>query len=158
VLFVATATAGDEEMRRRITEHRESRPAAWGLLEVTSRVGSQISQKIGGAKVVVLDCVTLLVSNILSQSESEGETLNGNTEIEERLQAEIGDLADCIKKTDASFILVSNEVGMGLVPASHLGRSYRDRLGRVNQELAKLADEVYVMLAGLPVRIKPPAY
>ncbi len=152
---MATAEAGDEEMRHRIKEHQRARPPDWSTLEVTTHVGRQISQRIGRAQVVIVDCITLLVSNIFSQhSEQAGQPIDASL-IEQRLVAEINELVECIKHTNASFIMVTNEVGTGLVPANHLGRLYRDLLGTANQMLARAADEVYLMVAGLPVPIKP---
>jgi adenosylcobinamide kinase/adenosylcobinamide-phosphate guanylyltransferase len=155
VLFVATAEAGDEEMSQRIKEHRKKRPATWRTLEVGSHVGRRIKQEIGEAQVVVVDCVTLLVSNISSQYD--GQTLEGVKEsvLEKQVVAEINELAECVKNIDASFVIVSNEVGLGLVPTSRVGRLYRDLLGKANQILAQCADEVYLMVAGLPLKIKP---
>jgi adenosylcobinamide kinase/adenosylcobinamide-phosphate guanylyltransferase len=151
VLFVATAAAGDEEMLQRIEEHRRKRPPAWKTLEVTTEVGKNITQKIGGARVVIVDCITLLASNILSQhSEPIKVPL-----IEKRLTAEIDGLIECTQKLDASFIIVTNEVGLGVVPTSRLGRLYRDLLAGANQKLAEAADEVYLMVAGLAVPLKP---
>ena len=151
VLFVATAEAGDEEMRQRIEEHQRGRPADWSTLEVTTSIGSHIRQKIGGARVVVVDCITLLVNNIFSQY---GEQIDAPL-IEERLIAEINELVECINQVNSSFVIVTNEVGLGLVPANEVGRLYRDLLGRANQILAQRADEVYLMVASLPVLIKP---
>jgi adenosylcobinamide kinase/adenosylcobinamide-phosphate guanylyltransferase len=154
VLFVATAVAGDEEMRQRIEEHQRKRSAAWRTLEVTTQVSRQILEKIGGAQVVIVDCITLLVNNIFSQYSDQGEQIDVPL-IKKRLISEIGELIECIKRVDASFIIVTNEVGLGLVPANRLGRLYRDSLARANQMLAQAADEVYMMVAGLPVPIKP---
>jgi adenosylcobinamide kinase/adenosylcobinamide-phosphate guanylyltransferase len=151
VLFVATATGGDEEMLQRIEEHRRKRPPAWKTLEVTTEVGKNITQKIGETKVVIVDCITLLASNILSQ---QGEPVKVPL-IEKRLSAEIDGLIECTQKLDASFIIVTNEVGLGVVPASRLGRLYRDLLAGANQKLAEAADEVYLMVAGLAVPLKP---
>lgn len=155
VLFVATATAGDEEMQRRIEEHRRARPASWSTLEVTTHIGSQISQKIGTAQVVIVDCITLLVSNIMGQHVDQSSEQIDAPLIEEKVNREISELVGCIHRVDASFIMVTNEVGTGLVPASQMGRLYRDLLGRANQLLAQQADEVYLMVAGLPLRLKP---
>lgn len=158
VLFVATAEAGDEEMRQRIEEHQRARPAAWSTLEVTTHVGNQVLQKIGGAQVVIVDCITLLVSNILGQyADQTGEHVDASL-VEKEVIGEIGELIECTNRLDASFIMVTNEVGMGLVPANKMGRLYRDLLGKANQLLAKQADEVYLMVAGLPVPIKPARY
>jgi adenosylcobinamide kinase/adenosylcobinamide-phosphate guanylyltransferase len=155
VLFVATAEAGDEEMRQRIEEHKRRRPAAWGTLEVTTQVGSQILEKIGDAQVVIVDCITLLVNNIFSQcNDQTGKQIDAPL-IEKRLMTEVGELIECINRLDAGFIIVTNEVGLGLVPANRLGRLYRDLLARANRMLAQTADEVYLMVAGLPVPIKP---
>lgn len=154
VLFVATAEAGDEEMRQRIEEHQKARPFTWSTLEVTTRVGSQIIQKKDKAQTVIVDCITLLVNNICGQhSDPTGEPVDASL-IEKEVMAEIGDLVDCINQVNANFIIVTNEVGLGLVPASRMSRLYRDLLGRANQILAQHVDEIYLMVAGLPLRIK----
>jgi adenosylcobinamide kinase/adenosylcobinamide-phosphate guanylyltransferase len=154
VLFVATAVAGDEEMLKRINKHRRKRPPAWSTLEVTTEVGKNILQKIGGARVVIIDCITLLANNIFSQYSEQGGQIDAPL-IEKRLTAEIEELIECTKQLDASFIIVTNEVGLGVVPPTRLGRLYRDLLARANQKLAEAADEVYLMVAGLAVPIKP---
>ena len=158
VVFVATAEAGDEEMRQRIEEHRRTRPAAWSTLEVTTHVGNEILQKIGEAQVVIVDCITLLVSNIFSRyADQAGEHIDASL-VEKEVISEISKLVECINCLDASFIIVTNEVGTGLVPANKMGRLYRDLLGKANQLLAERADEVYLMVAGLAVPIKPAKY
>ncbi len=156
VLFVATAEAGDEEMRQRIEKHQQERPPTWSTLEAYIHVGSRITQKVGDAQIVIVDCVTLLVSNILQQySDPAGEQIDASL-AEKAIMAEIGELVDAIDRVQASFIIVTNEVGLGLVPPNKMGRLYRDILGKVNQMLAKHSDEVYLMVAGIPVLIKPP--
>ena len=156
VLFVATAEAGDEEMRRRIEKHQKERPADWTTLEATTHVGRQIIESSGMAQTIVIDCVTLLVNNILLEySDITGEQVD-ETAAEKAVLSEVEELIATINKTRASFIIVSNEVGLGLVPPNKMGRVYRDLLGRANQLLASQADEVYWMVAGIPVRIKPP--
>jgi len=155
VLFVATAVAGDKEMQQRIEEHRKTRPATWSTLEVTTHIGNQIRQKIGKAQTVIVDCITLLVNNIFNQySDPAGELIDVPL-IEKEVMAEIDELVNCINQVNTSFIIVSNEVGLGLVPDNRIGRLYRDLLGRANQVLAQRADEIYLMAAGMPVRIKP---
>ncbi len=151
---MATAVAGDEEMLKRIDKHRRKRPPAWNTLEVTTEVGKNILQKIGGARVVIVDCITLLANNIFSQYSEQGEPIDAPL-IEKRLTAEIEELIECTNHVDASFIIVTNEVGLGVVPPTRLGRLYRDLLARANQRLAEAADEVYLMVAGLAVPIKP---
>jgi len=155
VLFVATAEAGDEEMRYRIEAHRRARPSTWDTLEATRHLGTRILEKAGGTQVVIVDCITLLVSNIFGRFTGEtGEQLDARL-IEEELTGEIVELVECINRLDVTFIIVTNEVGMGLVPANKMGRLYRDLLGKANQLLAEKADEVYLMVAGLPVLVKP---
>jgi adenosylcobinamide kinase/adenosylcobinamide-phosphate guanylyltransferase len=152
VLFVATAEAGDEEMRQRIEKHKRRRPAAWKTLEVTANIGSHINQKVGAAGVVIVDCITLLVNNIFGQY---GDQTKASL-IEKKVAEEIDKLIECIAQSSATFIIVTNELGLGLVPTGEMSRLYRDLLGEANQRLAKIADEVYLMVSGLPVQIKPP--
>ena len=152
VLFVATATAGDEEMKQRIEKHRRSRPAAWRTLEVTTHVGNQIADKVGGAQTVVVDCITLLLNNVFSQYYNEN---MDDALVEKEAISEIGELTDCFDHSEASFIIVTNEIGLGLVPADRLSRLYRDLLGKANQTLAQRVDEVYLLMAGIPLMMKP---
>ena len=154
VLFVATAEAGDEEMKLRIEKHKRERSATWSTLEATTHLGSHIEQKIGGNRVVVVDCITLLISNIFNQYSQQTDEQIDASLIEKEVTSEINELVECISRVDASFIIVTNEIGLGLVPADKLSRLYRDLLGRANQMLAEHADEVYLMVAGLPVPIK----
>lgn len=155
VLFVATATAGDEEMRQRIEEHRKARPATWSTLEATTHLGSQITNNIGKSQTVIIDCITLLINNILLQHRPNVDGQINARKAEKEVIAELGELVDCINKVNAGFIIVTNEVGLGLVPADSTSRLYRDLLGKANQILAKRVDEVYLMVAGIPLRIKP---
>ncbi|MFC1918850.1 bifunctional adenosylcobinamide kinase/adenosylcobinamide-phosphate guanylyltransferase [Chloroflexota bacterium] len=155
VLFVATAVAGDEEMQQRIEEHKRTRPASWSTLEVTRHIGNQIAGEIGTAQVVIIDCITLLVSNILVRYADRGREQIDASLMEEEVTSEIGELTECINRLDASFIIVTNEVGTGLVPTNKMGRLYRDVLGKANQLLAQQADEVHLMVSGLAVKIKP---
>lgn len=154
VLFVATAEAGDEEMKQRIEEHKRSRPKTWSTLEVTSHVGSHIQQRLSGAGVVVVDCITLLVNNIFNRfNDREDEHMYASL-LEEELMSEIGELLECINQVNASFIIVTNEIGLGVVPADRVSRIYRDLLGKANQMLAERADEVYLMVAGVALPVK----
>lgn len=147
ILFVATSEALDEEMQARIDEHKKARPESWRTLEIPTNVGKQIEKQIGDANVVIIDCLTLLVSNLL------GDELD-YLKAEKQVLAEINELITCIDKLDASFIIVSNEVGMGLVPKTKLGRIYRDILGKANQLIAQHANDVYFMVAGIPIKMK----
>jgi adenosylcobinamide kinase/adenosylcobinamide-phosphate guanylyltransferase len=154
VLFVATAEAGDEEMKQRIEEHKKARPSNWETLEATTQIGRQIPLNIGKAQTVIIDCITLLVNNIFQQHSQPGDADIDTALIEKEVMAEIKELVDCMERVAANFIVVTNEVGLGLVPANKAGRLYRDWLGRANQMLAQHADEVIMMVAGIPVKIK----
>ena len=148
VLFVATGEPLDEEMRARIDTHKKSRPAGWKTLEAPTNVARALRGKIGDAEVVIIDCITLLVSNLMGDE---------NTDVgiwEKKVVAEIKRLNALMKESKANFIIVSNEVGLGLVPTTPIGRAYRDILGMANQMLARNADEVYLMVAGIPVVLK----
>jgi adenosylcobinamide kinase/adenosylcobinamide-phosphate guanylyltransferase len=103
---------------------------------------------------VIVDCITLLVNNILGQSSYQTDRQIDVSHIESEVTNEINELIECINRVDTNFIMVTNEVGTGLVPVSSMGRLYRDLLGKANQILAEHADEVYLMVAGLPVMIK----
>lgn len=150
VLFVATAEAGDDEMKERIEAHKRSRPSGWSTLEVTTRIGQQISENIGNANIVIIDCITLLVNNIFEQQEGEIDA----DRLEKAVTAEIEELLECIERPDARFIIVTNEVGLGLVPPDKASRLYRDLLGKANQMLAVRAEKVYLMTAGITLTIK----
>ncbi|NLG50675.1 MAG: bifunctional adenosylcobinamide kinase/adenosylcobinamide-phosphate guanylyltransferase [Chloroflexi bacterium] len=150
VLFVATAEAGDEEMQARIADHRRSRPAGWRTVEAPRNVAQAIAPAIQDARVVLVDCITLLTSNVLLAG---GESPDAQ-QAERDVVQEIDALCALARHEAATFILVSNEVGLGLVPVYELGRLYRDVLGRANQILATQADQVVLLIAGLPVELK----
>jgi adenosylcobinamide kinase / adenosylcobinamide-phosphate guanylyltransferase len=154
VLFVATATAGDADMRNRIEKHKQDRPVDWSTLEAINHIGKEIEAAIDGEELVIIDCITLLVNNIFSKySEDQFETLEESV-LEKEINSEISELINSMRTVEASFILVSNEVGLGIVPDNRIGRLYRDLLGRANQMLAQSSDEVYLLVAGIPLRIK----
>ena len=152
VLYVATAEAGDEEMAQRIAVHRSSRPPSWVTLEAPGAVGERVRKQaaLTPPDLVLLDCITLLTSNvILSLSEAEM-AQQAQVEMEKELDA----LIRAYRALSIPWIIVSNEVGLDLVPPYPLGRLYRDLLGWVNQRLAAEADQVIFMIAGIPMVIK----
>lgn len=156
ILFVATAEPLDRDMRERIEKHRRERPQSWRTIETPMNLAAQIERNLGGASVVLIDCLTLLASNLLlGQERGFSPTLEiQGEEAETRLLKEIHDLARLMRSAPASFVIVSNEVGWGIVPENRLARIYRDILGRANQIIAEHADEVYLMVAGLPLKVK----
>jgi len=148
VLFIATATAGDDEMAERIRNHRASRPAGWQTLELSCDIGRNLASPV--APVVIVDCITLLISNILLAFPES--TLD--EEIMQKLKIEIDELIAAQAKLGGQWLIVSNEVGLGLVPPYPLGRVYRDALGWSNQALARAASRVILMVAGITMVIK----
>lgn len=150
VTFIATARAYDDEMSARIQKHQAERPADWQTLELPLRVTSAIPQI--QSDVVILDCVTLWVTNWMMQFVRDD--LVDEAPFMQAAQAETEDLLAAIRNTKQEWLIVSNEVGLGLVPPYQMGRVFRDGLGWVNQRLAKEADKVIFMVAGIPMTVK----
>ncbi len=140
VTFVATARATDAEMEERIRRHQAERPSSWQLVETPRDPAAALWA--AGTPVVVLDCVSVWVANVLVEED------------EAALEKELAALIRAIKELDKTLILVSNEVGMGVVPPTPLGRRYRDLLGVVNQRLARALDHVCLVVAGRPLVLK----
>jgi adenosylcobinamide kinase / adenosylcobinamide-phosphate guanylyltransferase len=143
VLYVATATVTDAEMAERISRHRAQRPPGWRTLEEPLRVAQRVEADPTPATTVLVEDLTLLLSNFMVGESTEGEA-------EGAAHAELAGLL----ALRANLVLVSNEVGMGIVPPYPLGRVFRDALGRLNQAAASACDEVYLLVAGLPLRLK----
>ena len=145
---MATAEAGDEEMKARIEAHREVRPAGWDTLEEPTDPAGALKPLLPSYDTVLLDCLTLWVSNLLLKDPDLASARKGILPEAERL-------LDLYRSAGASWIVVSNEVGLGVMPPTELGRVYADELGRVNRVVAAEADDVYFMAAGLPFKMKP---
>lgn len=155
VLFVATAEPGDPEMRARIERHRRERPPGWRLLEAPRDVARHLAEHLAGVDVFILDCVTLLVSNILLAGRSgPRRRWEPSANALARVREEIEGLLDVVRRHSVLALVVSNEVGLGVVPENRLARLYRDLLGMANQMLAGAAGEIYLLVAGIPVCIK----
>ncbi len=140
-LYLATAEAGDEEMAARIARHRAERGEGWTTLEEPLEVASALAAEARPGRVAVVDCLTLWLSNLMLAGREPGAAIAG-------LARAIGDLA-------GPAILVSNEVGLGIVPEHRLGREFRDWQGRANREIAEACDAAVFIAAGLPVQLKP---
>ncbi len=158
VIYLATAEARDDEMRARIARHQADRPATWMTLEAPiDPVSMLVSNPQADAGVVLLDCVTLWVANLLLASLPEMHENVAASQVEgasEQVYAAVDTLLTLYRQSAWSLILVSNEVGLGLVPPYPLGRVYRDVLGKVNARLASEADAVILLVAGLPLELK----
>lgn len=145
VAFIATARAGDEEMAKRILLHKKSRPEEWTTIEEPIDAASAINSA-RGHDVVILDCLTLLLSNLMFE--------NDNTNEPDDILNKIEEVAKTASSFEGTVMIVSNEVGMGIVPDNELARKFRDIAGKANQIIASAADGVYVCFSGIPVRIK----
>ena len=153
VTYIATAEPGDGEMRSRIEEHQRRRPAGWRTVEAPLDLPAAVSAALtdGGEGTVLVDCLTVYLSNLFFRMgpEAGGAVKAGDAEEEIERLALLGGAAD-----GGRLIIVSNEVGMGIVPDSALGRVFRDAAGRANQKLAAVAETVYLCVSGIAVKIK----
>jgi adenosylcobinamide kinase/adenosylcobinamide-phosphate guanylyltransferase len=152
VTYIATAKVSDPEMSERINKHRNSRPKDWQTIEAENGIVPAIEQANKNSDLIILDCLGAFVSSLLEREEISADIIS--PQIEERVEEGIGELIQILEEVKCEVIVVSNEVGQGLVPAYPLGRSFRDLLGLANQAMAERADEVYWMVAGIPVNIK----
>jgi adenosylcobinamide kinase/adenosylcobinamide-phosphate guanylyltransferase len=144
VVFVATAQITDDEMRTKIQQHKEDRPAEWLTVEEPLELPKALAEHDLECDTMIVDCLTIFAANLL---ETEGEN---DRAIELRVQA----LCEALQAVQCAVVLVSNEVGSGVVPPYPLGRRYRDLLGEINQRVARIADDVVLMVAGLPLALK----
>lgn len=143
IIFLATGVAKDEEMKKRIKEHKESRPDRWRTIEETKNISSILLDIQPPCELVIIDCLTFFVSNLLLEGVDE-----------ESILQEIKKIVDTILQVNYTIIVVSNEVGGGIVPDNELGRRFRDIIGLANQIMAKSAHEVYLIVSGMPVKLK----
>lgn len=157
VLYVATSIPFDEDMKDRVKKHQASRPDHWHTLEQYSGFKNLHEQAdFQDSQVILMDCVTLMVSNLLLKYEVDFDHVERTLidQMESEIVQEVEDFVQVCKTYKKELILVSNEVGLGIVPAYRLGSIFRDIAGRINQRLASGADEVYFLVSGIPMKIK----
>lgn len=152
VVYIATSRIADIEMQERIKLHQQSRPVEWRTYEKNYN----LKKAIGKEKNYLLDCITVLTSNIMFDISKDEKYIDYNLQnkIESTIIMEIKNLIDEINSKGYNLILVTNEVGDSIVPEHHVSRVFRDIQGRVNQQIALLSDEVYLVCCGIPVKIK----
>lgn len=155
-LFIATAQPLDAEMTERIKIHREERSPKWDTAEIPSKIGETLETKGAFYKVILIDCLTLWLFNV---SGGHAETLDGDDKVVQTIDMLMNGLHDIQKfpqrfENLSSIFIVSNEVGMGIVPGNRAARLFRDMAGQLNQKVAQIADEVYLMVSGLPLQVK----
>ncbi len=143
VAFIATCQALDKEMEKRIVLHRKTRPGSWQTFEEPREI-TRLLKRIGCKfDITIIDCLTLLVSNLLLKGLKENE-----------IERRVSQMFSVIKKNKGQAIIVSNEVGLSIVPQSPMARQFRDLAGRINQIAAGESDNVFFMVSGLPLKVK----
>ena len=143
-IYIATATVFDDEMEKRVTQHKKDRESyQWTTIEEPLALSHVLKQNASPDTIILVDCLTLWLNNLLADSDSN------------RQQKEVSDLLACLDDLQGEVIFVSNEVGMGIVPLGELTRQFVDEAGRLHQQLGQVVDTVILMVAGLPLFIKP---
>jgi adenosylcobinamide kinase/adenosylcobinamide-phosphate guanylyltransferase len=142
-LYLATCEVLDQEMAQRVENHKKMRGPEWQTVEEPLEVVEKVRRYGDEAEVVLLDCITLWLSNLLLKWDDDS-----------KVTGEVDRLIETLKKSQASFLIVSNEVGMGIVPADPLSRRFRDLSGTANQRIAEVADTLILMVSGLPIFLK----
>ena len=142
-LYLATCEALDEEMAQRIEHHKKMRGPEWQTIEESIAIVNEIREYGDKVEVILLDCITLWLSNLLMKWNSDS-----------RIMDEVNRFIDLIQQSQTSLIIVSNEVGMGIVPADPLSRRFRDLSGMINQRIAEVVDTVIYMVSGIPMFLK----
>jgi adenosylcobinamide kinase / adenosylcobinamide-phosphate guanylyltransferase len=154
--YIATAEALDEEMAKRIEQHKKQRGKEWDTIEEPLKIAEVMKKLSGNYSALVLDCMTLWLSNLFMNTQSKGL---------QTIESEIQELLDTLRQLKSpaagdpdsgfcSLYIVSNEVGMGIVPENETARKFRDMAGILNQKIAEVSDEAYMMVAGIPMKMK----
>lgn len=143
VVYIATAEIGDSEMHKRINKHKDSRPKYWKTIEEPLNLLDALNECKDKCEVIIIDCLTLFLSNLMHKGLKT-----------EMLTKTIKDLTRCIAGGQKTVLLISNEVGLGIVPENKLAREFRDIAGLANQIIAQEADEVVFIQAGIPIKLK----
>ena len=143
VLYIATCQPADDEMRERVRRHQEERPSTWITLEPGSNILPAVQEFVPGSDGILLDCLTLYVSGLLMSGSGE-----------EEVSQKVDELCSALQQVGRPVAIVTNEVGWGVVPETPLGRLFRDAAGRANQVAARHAQEVVLMVSGLPMMVK----
>lgn len=156
-VYVATAIPFDNEMKIRVEKHREQRGSKWLTIEGYRGLGEKLKESIAGEKIILMDCLTNMVSNLMIMDREydwDNITKRELHTLEEGIRGEVEEVLEYVVESDIELVVVSNELGMGLVPPYALGRHFRDIAGRMNQMIAERANEAYLIVSGLPMKLK----
>lgn len=151
VIYLATGIPCDQEMKRRIEEHRQKRSKSWKTIEEPLDIDIVLKNLDVPIKLILLDCLTLWVSNLTLHYQKQGKQ---GIKLEQSVLDRVSQAVSIAKEIRPKMVIVSNEIGMGIVPDTSLGRTFRDILGKANQIVAASADQVFFMIAGLPIEVK----
>ncbi|MBK7354828.1 bifunctional adenosylcobinamide kinase/adenosylcobinamide-phosphate guanylyltransferase [Propionivibrio sp.] len=154
VIYVATAQALDGEMTQRIALHRARRPGAWGLVESPLELATALQKNAAADVCLLVDCLTLWLSNLLFAGEAARQAESGQPIDCPLLEREVQALIDTLPQLPGKIVIVSNEVGWGIIPMAAVSRLFADEQGRLNQRVAKVCDKVTMVAAGLPLTLK----
>ena len=156
ILYIATAQAFDDEMKDRIKKHQQDRPSNWTTLEGYKDLADKIQPYKGKVSGVFLDCITIMVTNLMLDEDVNWDNISPEeaNEIEKKIMREIKQLIKATKELEVPVVFVTNEIGMGIVPENKMSRIFRDIAGRMNQYLGREVDKVYLVVCGVPIKIK----
>ena len=154
VIYLATAQARDGEMQQRIVHHQARRPASWGLVEAPLELAATLRQHAAPDVCLLVDCLTLWLTNVLFAGQAAAQAEAGQPVDCPRFAGEVGSLIETLPQLPGHIIMVSNEVGCGIVPMSAVSRLFADEQGRLNQRVAAVCDKVTLVAAGLPLALK----
>ncbi|PGL71815.1 bifunctional adenosylcobinamide kinase/adenosylcobinamide-phosphate guanylyltransferase [Bacillus sp. AFS055030] len=159
VVYIATAIPFDKDMNERVKRHQEDRPINWHTVEQYKQFNQlKMNEEFIKSKYIILDCMTVMITNLMFDhyTDIDYETIKNDqiNKLELEIENEVNELIDVCDQHGKTFIIVSNEVGYGLVPSYRLGRIFRDIAGRINQKIASRAEEVVLVTAGIPLKIK----
>ncbi len=154
--YIATSIPFDDEMKDRVKKHKDSRPQNWETYEIYKDIYSIIKDISNKHETVIMDCITLLVNNLMFTYDLDLDNASPYdiNKMEDYIKKQIIMLFEEVKNTELYFVNVTNELGMGVVPANKLSRVYTDIVGRINQYIASISDEVYFVVSGIPMKIK----
>lgn len=154
VVYIATAQTHDDEMKRRVAHHRARRPAEWGLVEAPLKLTDALRENAAPDACLIIDCLTLWLTNLFFAGQAATQAEAGFAIDCPLVSGETGSLVETLPKLPGRILVVSNEIGCGIVPASPLSRIFADEQGRLNQRVAAVCEKVSFVAAGLPIELK----
>lgn len=160
VAYIATSEIFDEEMKDRVKKHKAQRPDSWDTYEAYRDLDKIMESISRNNDTALLDCLTVMVNNLVFHSDIDIETASFDEldKLEKSIAEETSKLLSSARRLDINLVIVSNEIGMGIVPENKLSRIYRDIIGRSNQKCAAMSDEAYFVVSGIAVKIKENRY